>query len=81
VNASTVESVILATKVVLPVLRDVGTLFTNLLDGTRSLLTGRADLRNILITGLDRLDAAEADDRKRDAEESARVAKLDGSKK
>jgi hypothetical protein len=72
----TYEPIALATKVVIPMLGDLGRLVDNLIDGARTLMTASAELRSILLTGLDRLDVAEAAWKQRDKEEDERVAKL-----
>ena len=70
------DELLLALKVVIPVLKDAGGLVENVLAGSRQYLTASAELRNILVTALDRLDAADKDFDARDSVETARVRAL-----
>lgn len=71
-----IEQLEIAQRVVMPLIGSAGTLLGRLLDGSMSMAVARADLRNILATAVDRLNAADDVFAKRDAAESARVAAL-----
>jgi len=64
----------LATDVLIPALGSISDLVARLIDGTRSLASASAELRNVLTIALVRLDHADAAFAKRDAAEDARVA-------
>jgi hypothetical protein len=66
----------LAMKTVLPIVQDASALFMKLLNGTVGLFAAKAELRNILVIGMDRLTQADVQFAARDAKEDARVAGL-----
>jgi len=65
-----------ATGILVPALGAISDLITKLVSGERSLTTASAELRNVLVMAMQRLEASDAAFAKRDAEEDERVRQL-----
>ena len=65
-----------ATGILVPALGAISDLITKLVSGERSLTTASAELRNVLVIAMQRLEASDAAFAKRDAEEDERVRQL-----
>ncbi len=71
----------LINQVVIPSITSLGDLLSRLGSGIVSLTVAKAELRSIFIVAGSRLDAAEAEDHKRDAAEDERVRELQNKAK
>lgn len=79
-SAEKIQLAFEAASNVIPLISSAGNLLSRMLGGAVSLGVARAELRSVLVVGLSRLDAAEADDRERDRREDERVKRLQDAK-